>query len=92
MFDGEWDFVIIPDTRFPNEIDLLKQEGFIVDHLRVVRPGFENDLTPEQRMHPSETALDNVEPDAYINNDGTFKGLYDTISKWLEENIDDFSR
>lgn len=34
--------------------------------IRVERPGHENALTPEQRMHPSETQLDNYIFDATI--------------------------
>lgn len=42
MFPNEWDFVLIPDSRFPNEIDGLKQAGFNVIHLRVRRENFES--------------------------------------------------
>ena len=87
FFEEEWDYVIIPDTRFPNEVDRLRQHGFRVSHLRVIREGFQSPLTPEQQQHPSETALDHVEPDAVIYNDSTFKGLYDSVTKWLEENV-----
>lgn len=34
--------------------------------IRVERPGHENALTPEQRMHPSETQLDDYEFDVRI--------------------------
>lgn len=53
-----FDYVLIPDVRFPNEISRWRDEGFSVRTIRVVRTGFENDLTPQQRMHASETALD----------------------------------
>lgn len=80
FFDGEWDYVLIPDSRFPNEVDYLKERGFDVIHMRVVRPNFVSPLTPEQQKHPSETALDNVIPDCYINNCGTLNNLRDTVS------------
>ena len=32
MFPNEWDFVIIPDSRFPNEIESLKQAGLRRTH------------------------------------------------------------
>ena len=74
MFPHDWDYVIIPDCRFPNEIELLdnkfKDE---VTHLRIVRPNFESDLTEEQKEHPSETALDNVTPDYTFYNVGTLE-------------------
>lgn len=70
FFGSAWDCVIIPDTRFPNEISRLKEEGFDVLHLRVVRPNFESPLTPEQQKHPSETSLDDYPYDKKILNTG----------------------
>lgn len=79
MFPNEWDFVLIPDSRFPNEIDGLKQAGFNVIHLMVRRENFESPLTTEQQNHPSETALDHVVPDFLIVNDGTLEDLYNKV-------------
>lgn len=79
MFPNEWDFVIIPDSRFPNEIESLKQAGLSVIHLRVRRENFESPLTTEQQNHPSETALDHVVPDFLIVNDGTLEDLYNKV-------------
>lgn len=79
MFPNEWDFVLIPDSRFPNEIDGLKQSGFNVIHLRVRRENFESPLTTEQQNHPSETALDHVVPDFLIVNDGILEDLYNKV-------------
>ena len=67
LFPDEWDYVIIPDTRFPNEIDRLKEEGFDVITLKINRIDFENNLTKEQRQHKSEIALDGYEFDHVIN-------------------------
>ncbi len=68
MFPNRWDFVIIPDVRFPNEIDRIADAGFPATHLRIVRPNFESQLTEEQKNHPSETALNNTVPDFVVNN------------------------
>ena len=83
LFDSAWDYVIIPDSRFPNEIDKLKQEGFDVQYLRVVRPNFISPLTPEQQKHPSETALDDVTPDFTVVNDGTLTDLDALITNYM---------
>lgn len=83
FFDGEWDYVLVPDCRFPNEVDYLKNEGFDVKHIRVVRNGFTSPLTAEQQAHPSETALDDVNPDYYIYNDGTKDDLCKKVSQWV---------
>jgi hypothetical protein len=73
FFPNEWDYVIIPDVRFPNEIEGLA--GFNPYHIRIVRPGF-NMLTEEQQKHPSETALDDYKNvSLYVNNQGTLVDL-----------------
>lgn len=69
LFPDEWDYVIIPDTRFPNENDLMK-EYFDVTTVRITRPNFDNGLTEDQQKHESETALDNYGFDFYIVNNG----------------------
>ena len=42
-------------------------------------------LTPEQQAHPSETALDNVQADYYITNNGSLKDLQNSVIEWLVE-------
>ena len=75
FFPGEYDYIIIPDTRFPNEIERLSDAGFYVTHIRINRPGLHSLLTGAQQQHPSETALDGVEPDLTVENPGEIKGL-----------------
>lgn len=57
----EWDYVLIPDCRFPNECENFKENSFNTITIRVERPGFQSSLTEEQKRHPSETALDNYD-------------------------------
>ena len=83
FFKNKWDYVLIPDCRFPNEVDYIKDLGFDTSHMRVVRGNFESPLTPEQQKHPSETALDNVEADYYIFNNGTKEELQGKIIQWI---------
>lgn len=65
---SEWDYVIIPDVRFSNEINTWKNiDGINSIAIRVNRLNFESTLTEEQKRHPSETALDDWEFDYYIN-------------------------
>lgn len=78
FFKDEWDFVLIPDTRFPNEINLMKEEFHTVS-IKVVRPNYENHLTEEQRQHASEVALDDFSFDYVITNPGNREGLCEEV-------------
>lgn len=86
-FRDNWDWVIIPDSRFPNEINKLISNGFDVTHVRVVRPNFKSPLTEEQQKHLSETALDDVKPNFYIYNEGSIEELNEKIKLWVKENL-----
>jgi hypothetical protein len=75
-----YDDVVISDVRFPNEIDFVRSAGGII--LRVKRgedPSFEE----RSKMHISETAWNNIVPDATITNNGTMEELKDGISDLL---------
>lgn len=87
LFPYEWDVVIIPDARFPNEIERLKEEGFDVEFVRVFRPNFDNGLTEEQKNHKSEIALDNYVADVEITNEGTLNELREDIGNWLSSEM-----
>lgn len=53
-----WDYVIIPDLRFENEMHIIRS-NFDAVAIRVERNGHCSSLTEEQRSNPSETELDN---------------------------------
>ena len=81
FFEDRWDYVLIPDTRFPNEINYLKDAGFEVLYIRVIRENFESPLTEEQQKHPSETALDEYEADVMLYNDSTLENLKHSVER-----------
>lgn len=85
MFDNEWEYVIIPDCRFPNELYMLREWGFDVVHVKIDRGDFDNGLTDEQKAHPSETALDSTVPDVTVHNDGTLIDLYQKMINLVPE-------
>ncbi|MCD8376227.1 MAG: hypothetical protein LUD69_04735 [Oscillospiraceae bacterium] len=85
MFQDYWEYVIIPDTRFPNEITGMINAGFDVCHLRVFRYGEANTLTKAQLNHPSETSLDNVAPDYLIDNTKGLPELRQAINEFVED-------
>ena len=74
LFADKWDYIIIPDTRFPNEISRIK-EKFAAVHIRVVRDQAAGNLTQAQSVHESEVALDDVPPDYLIENSGSMVDL-----------------
>jgi hypothetical protein len=83
LFPNEWDYVIIPDTRFPNEINRIKSRGYESIYIRIRRLDFSSPLTEEQQNHPSEIALDTTAPDFTILN-GTLDGLEQDIEHLCE--------
>jgi hypothetical protein len=56
-YSDMFDYVLIPDTRFPDEIQLMK-DNFKTATILVRRLAFDNGLSEAQKNHPSETALD----------------------------------
>lgn len=86
FFDEEWEYIIIDDCRFPNEIDRWENIGYDVCHVRVNRDGFESPLTSKAQAHKSEHALDDVVPDFEIDNSGSITQLKETVEdvmKWV---------
>lgn len=74
--------LVIPDVRYRNEAEALRWRGFTL--LRVVRPGFDNGLTPEQRAHASEAELRDYPADLTLWNRGTL----DDLRAAVKHNID----
>lgn len=83
FFESNWDYVLIPDTRFPNEIERMKEKGFEVISMRINRENFESELTEAQKNHISETALDNYSFD-YVVRNTTLEEFYERLSNVLE--------
>lgn len=86
-FHENWDYVIIPDCRFPNEVSVMRDSGFETLYLRIVRSNFVSPLTEDQQNHPSETALDGYEADYCIDNSGTLSDLKTKVNNWIKESL-----
>ena len=54
-----FDIIIVPDTRFIEEIEDIKETFANVYSIRINRHNYDNGLTIEEKNHPSEIALDN---------------------------------
>jgi hypothetical protein len=84
ILENDFDFFIIPDTRFKNEI-FYPQSRFpaLVKTIRVIRLNYENNLTPEQRNHISETDLIDVKHDYYIRSKSGLQFLELEVNNFL---------
>lgn len=67
LFEEEYDYVIVEDLRFLNEVERWDRDGWDTFVVRVTREGHVSALTETQLLHPSEVALDNYNFDYYIN-------------------------
>lgn len=61
LLEEEWgcDKWVVPDVRFPNEVQFIQQAGGRVYRINAPLRESTAPLTPTQRQHISETALDN---------------------------------
>lgn len=84
MFPNEFDYVLIPDCRFPNEIQKMIDDGWNVMSVRVTRLDYKSPLTEEQQKHISETALDGYQFDYYIDSISGLNNLKIEVEKMYE--------
>lgn len=83
----EFDYFIIPDTRFVNEIEYPKEAGYNVVSVRVVRPLHVSRLTEEQLNHESETALDDYQFDEKFFIAEGLENVEIAVNRFMEDYI-----
>ena len=83
LFEHDWDYVIIPDCRYPIEITTVGA-SFETHLLRIERPNFDNGLTEAQKNHPSEVDMDNYAFDAIIYNKGSLEDLKTELLNFIK--------
>lgn len=77
--------VVIPDVRFLNEAYFFSSQGarivrvFATPETRASRQGY----TPEAESDVSETEMDEITPDYYLDNNGTFQELYRQVDRMM---------
>lgn len=76
---------IITDTRFPNELQAVKQREGITIRVTRIHPGLLGEVEKGNVLHPSETALDDAKFDYEIVNDGTIEDLIEKVRVVLIE-------
>lgn len=86
-----FDIIIIPDVRFPYEIESLKKRYSNVVSIGVIRNNYDNKLTDEEKNDITEVSLDGYNKYDYVlYNDSSSKLYDDTIdilSKLKERNL-----
>lgn len=75
IFADRWDVVLIPDTRFENEIEVLRYHDLNPITVRIERQNSQINLINSQMTHISETALDDYKFDYVVRNDGSVDDL-----------------
>ena len=85
ILSNKYNNFIIADCRFPNEIDYRYSKKYDVYSIRIERPNYKNNLTEQQNLHESETALDDYNFDYIVENSGTLDDLHDTAIAILED-------
>lgn len=83
VIQEDYDYIFVPDCRFQDEIATMRN-NFDTIAVNVIRLNFENDLTPEQRMHPSETALDGYVFDYVIESESGIDNLLIEVQKFIK--------
>ena len=82
VIEEQYDYALIPDARFPNEIKGMKNEFKTISVL-VERTDYTNSLSSEQRLHVSETALDGYLLDYTITSPTGLGNLRDAVHEFM---------
>jgi hypothetical protein len=70
--------IVVDDVRFKNEADYLRAQGFMI--VKITGRGY--DLGSLGR-HASETELDSIEPDWYLNNGDDIEGSFEMLKGYM---------
>lgn len=88
---SDWDVALVPDARFPNEVDIALRELQNCVSVRIERRNEDGSLwinpklTEDQRNHPSETSLDCYAFDYVVHNDEGLDTLRESAQTILED-------
>ncbi len=79
------DYILVPDVRFPDEIEVIRNRFKNVKTIRVIREYYVSDLTEAQKRDITEVALDDYDDYDYIINNTDDINLEDESLKILEQ-------
>lgn len=87
----DWDYVLIPDLRFPNEKYIVEKYNDDVINIRINRLNEDGtyyinpNITEAQSQHPSECAMDNYAFDYMVDNSGDLADLAKNAIELVKE-------
>jgi hypothetical protein len=82
-FGRKYDYILIPDFRYPNESTRFTEEGFNVFSVWVHRKNFDNGLTEDQKKHRSETSLLDYKFDHIVSVESKMHKLKDAVENMI---------
>ena len=68
------DVVIVADVRFPREVELIKEKCSAIS-IRVLNEFNDYELQGNEKLHETETSLDNYDKFDYVIHNQTFEQL-----------------
>lgn len=89
-FENEFDVALVPDARFPNEVEIVENTIPNTTVVRIERkvngePWVNPQFTEEQLKHPSETSLDEYGFDYIVFNEKGLDELHDAAWALLKD-------
>lgn len=85
-YDKKKTCIIIDDLRFENEMQLLRDRGFLI--VRMTRYEEDDDDDDITKQHASETSLDEAVPDINFLNNGDMEQMTKSVEEFAEHYID----
>lgn len=80
-----FDVIIIPDVRFPDEIECLKKRNYNVVSIGMIRSGFDNNLSYAEKNDITEIALDDYKDYDFIVNNNEDVDLKNEVCKIIRK-------
>ena len=78
------DVVIVADVRFPREVELIKEKCSAIS-IRVLNEFNDYELQGNEKLHETETSLDNYDKFDYVIHNKTFEGLKSDAENIVKE-------
>lgn len=87
MFRGKWEYIVIPDCRFPNEVDFWREKGYFAPLIRIVRKDRRGKEIIDEfaDQHISENSMSKYTADATVENDNSLLAVRLKAERLCEE-------